>query len=192
MSSKNLTAYFFSDRFKKGCLRDEDRPKSTPALRQIIFWTCSPVIKVMWTVMPKEAWGFWCPGLPLAQTSRVWMLSLGVPLAPEQSGNLNLILSHGCLRFQEGCNVLGLSFVCLIIWPKCVNWWPTFQSYLPEKSVVSPEPVRPPAWAAPPYCGLTFYFWVEIKQKRQKTKHLFSMCAFLRFGFKILKPLPGG
>lgn len=53
----------------------------------------------------EEASGFQCPGLPLAQTFHVWLLSLVVCLAPKQSGNLNLIPSHGCLRLQEGWNV---------------------------------------------------------------------------------------
>lgn len=40
-----------------------------------------------------------------AQTSRVWLLSFGFSLAPERSGNLSLVISRECLRFQEGCKV---------------------------------------------------------------------------------------
>lgn len=46
--------------------------------------------------------------MPRAASSsafRVWLLSLGVVLAPELSGNLNVILFHDCLGFQEGWNV---------------------------------------------------------------------------------------
>lgn len=56
-------------------------------------------------VMLKEACGFQCPELLLAQTFCAWLFSLGVSLAPGQSGSLNVILFHDCLEFQEGWNV---------------------------------------------------------------------------------------
>ena len=55
--------------------------------------------------MWKEAWGFQCQELLLAQTFCIWLFSLGVSLGPGQSSNLNVILFHDCLEFQEGWNV---------------------------------------------------------------------------------------
>lgn len=134
-------------------------------------WECA------WMAMPKEAWGFQCPGLPLAQRSLVWLLSFGVSLAPEQSGNLNLILSPGCLRFQESCNVPRL-ILCVhdklakvcesVAHIPVISAWKI--SSLPRYAKNHPAP----AWSALPYCGLTFYIGVEVKQKSLKTQHICS------------------
>lgn len=152
-------------------------------------------LKMCMNAVLEEAWGFQCPELPLDQTFCIWLLSLDVSLAPELSGNLILILCLGHLSFRTVGVPPLLSFVSVIIWPRCGSPWPTFWSHLPGNCSSSREASENQSCSMPDLLHLTsrshLYLWVETKQRRPKTKYLFSTCAFLRFSFQILKPLPG-
>lgn len=60
------------------------------------MWTNGHVEGSLWIPMPRAAFSL---------DILCWLFSLGVSLAPGQSGNLNVILFHDCLEFQESWNV---------------------------------------------------------------------------------------
>lgn len=154
-------------------------------------------LKCALIVMPKTAWDFSARGCLWLRRYVVWLLAFGASLAPEQSGNLYVIFSHGCLRFQEGWNVPMLVLRVRNNLGQGVWVSGPHPSYIRLENLVSSSQDRLKISPAP--CQIFFtIFWGDIlhlswgkAEESENKAYQFSMDAFFRFGFKILKPLPG-